>query len=145
MGPVVGDDTYWYRQEFAKSKGMVQWHGLCWRSDKQPYDLLHEAIVNGLSDEHCAEKLSTWAAQNFGLTAFHPAGKDELGNPNRNLWPPPEGSASLLQKKITLCINFPCMPVLLKKVFWKIIYYYVIVSICIAVLTNVYVPQNQIQ
>lgn len=27
------------------------------------------------------------------MTASHPAGKDESGNPNRNLWPPPEGNA----------------------------------------------------
>lgn len=93
MGPVFGVDTYWYRQEFAKSRGMVHWHGLCWRSDKQPHNLIHDAIVNGLSDEQCAEKLSIWAAENFGLTASHPAGKDELGNPNKKLWSPPEGSA----------------------------------------------------
>lgn len=27
------------------------------------------------------------------MTASHPAGKDESGNPNTNLWPPPEGNA----------------------------------------------------
>lgn len=93
MGPVFGVDTYWYRQEFAKSRGMVHWHGLCWRSDKQPHNLIHDTIVNGLSDEQCAEKLSILAAENFGLTASHPAGKDELGNPNKKWWPPPECSA----------------------------------------------------
>ena len=40
MGPVFGVDTYWYRQEFAKARGMINWHGLCWRSDKQPHPLL---------------------------------------------------------------------------------------------------------
>lgn len=35
MGPVFGVDSYWYRQEFAKSRGMVHWHGLCWRSDRE--------------------------------------------------------------------------------------------------------------
>lgn len=32
MGPVFGVNSYWYRQEFAKSRGMAHWHGLCWRS-----------------------------------------------------------------------------------------------------------------
>lgn len=78
MGPVFGVDSYWYRQEFAKSRGMVHWHGLCWRSDREPHDLLHQAITAGLSEEECADKLSLWASENFGLTANHPAGKDEL-------------------------------------------------------------------
>lgn len=93
MGPVFGVKSYWYRQEFAKSRGMVHWHGLCWRSDRQPHELIHNAISSGLSDEQCAEKLSKWAADNFGMTASHPAGKDESGNPKKNLWPPPEGNA----------------------------------------------------
>jgi hypothetical protein len=37
MAPVVGVDTYWYRQEFSKSRGMIHWHGLCWRSDHEPH------------------------------------------------------------------------------------------------------------
>lgn len=93
MGPVFGVDSYWYRQEFAKSRGMVHWHGLCWRSDREPHDLLHQAITAGLSEEECTDKLSLWASENFGLTANHPAGKDEIGCPNKNLWPPPEGTA----------------------------------------------------
>ena len=36
MAPVFNVNTYWYRQEFAKSRGMVHWHGLCWRTDKEP-------------------------------------------------------------------------------------------------------------
>lgn len=47
----------------------------------------------GLSEEECADKLSLWASENFGLTANHPAGKDETGCANKNLWPPPEGTA----------------------------------------------------
>jgi hypothetical protein len=31
MSPAFGVSAYWYRQEFAKSRGMVHWHGLCWR------------------------------------------------------------------------------------------------------------------
>jgi hypothetical protein len=39
--------------------------------------------------------LSQWATEQFGLSASHPAGKDETGKPRKNLWPPPEGSAAL--------------------------------------------------
>ncbi|KAK3093512.1 hypothetical protein FSP39_016633 [Pinctada imbricata] len=95
MGPVFNVNTYWYRQEFAKSRGMVHWHGLCWRSDREPHNLLHEASLDGLSDEECAEKLSQWASTEFGLTASHPAGCDETGNPRKEYWPPPEGYAPL--------------------------------------------------
>jgi hypothetical protein len=37
MAPIFGVDTYWYRQEFSKSRGMIHWHGLCWRSDHEPH------------------------------------------------------------------------------------------------------------
>ena len=93
MGPVFGVDTYWYRQEFAKSRGMIHWHGLCWRSDKQPHLLMYNAVKDGLSDDECALKLEKWAALQCGLTACHPAGKDENGNSRQDLWPPPEGTA----------------------------------------------------
>jgi hypothetical protein len=39
--------------------------------------------------------LFQWATEQFGLSASHPAGKDETGKPRKNLWPPPEGSAAL--------------------------------------------------
>ncbi|XP_021371429.1 uncharacterized protein LOC110466321 [Mizuhopecten yessoensis] len=92
MGPVFKVNTYWYRQEFAKSRGMVHWHGLCWRSDREPHNLMSSLIEKGLSDDDCAEHLSQWAKSNFGMTACHPAGKDETGNSKKDLWPPPEGT-----------------------------------------------------
>jgi len=95
MSPAFGVSTFWYRQEFAKSRGMIHWHGLCWRSDREPHNLLNQAIEEGLSDEDCANKLSNWATEQFGLTASHPAGKDDNGKPRKDLWPPPEGSAPL--------------------------------------------------
>ena len=93
MGPAFGVDTYWYRQEFAKSRGMIHWHGLCWRKDKEPHNLLHAALQEGLSDENCAVKLSQWAESQFGLSASHPAGTNEQGEPRKDCWPPPEGTA----------------------------------------------------
>ena len=86
-------DTYWYRYEFAKSRGMIHWHGLCWRSDREPHLLLHEALQKGLDGSESAEELSTWAKTHFCMTGSHPAGKDELGNPKKELWAPPEGTA----------------------------------------------------
>ncbi|XP_061185108.1 uncharacterized protein LOC133193154 [Saccostrea echinata] len=93
MNPVFKVNTYWYRQEFAKSRGMVHWHGLCWRSDREPHNLLSTLIERGLSDDDCAEYLSKWARSNLGMTASHPVGKDEQGNSKKDLWPPPEGTA----------------------------------------------------
>ena len=93
MGPAFSVDTFWYRQEFAKSRGMIHWHGLCWRSDREPHNLLHEAISRGLSLQDSAAELSKWAKSIFGMTASHPAGSDEDGNPRKAFWPPPEGSA----------------------------------------------------
>lgn len=93
MAPVFNVDTYWYRQEFAKSRGMIHWHGLCWRSDRKPHNLMSSLIEKGLADDDCAGHLSQWAKDNFGMTACHPAGKDENGNRRRDLWPPPEGTA----------------------------------------------------
>jgi hypothetical protein len=91
MSPAFGVTSFWYRQEVAKSRGMVHWHGLCWRDGKKPHALLSKALEEGLSDEDCAKHLSE-----FGLTASHPAGKDENGNPNKiTFWFPPEGTAPL--------------------------------------------------
>ena len=88
MSPAFGVSSFWYRQEFAKSRGLIHWHGLCWRSDREPHNLLHQAIEDGLSDEDCAIKLANWATEQFGLTASHPAGKDSNGIPRKDLWPP---------------------------------------------------------
>ena len=38
----------------------------------------------------CAEE---WAKSVFGMTASHPAGKNQDGSPRKDLWPPPEGCA----------------------------------------------------
>ena len=92
MRKVFGVEVSWYRYEFAKSRGMIHWHGLGWRSDCQPHLLLYEALVKELSDENTAKELANWAKAVFGLTACHPAGCDENG-PRKNLWAPPEGTA----------------------------------------------------
>jgi hypothetical protein len=81
MSPAFGVTTFWSRQEFAKSRGMVHWHGLCWRSDREPHNWLSKAIEEGLSDSDCSARLADWAATEFGLTASHPGGKDENGQP----------------------------------------------------------------
>ncbi len=64
-----------------------------WRSDRKPHTLIHEALQQGLSEGQCAEALSDWASSQFGMTASHPAGNDNMGLPCKNKWPPPEGTA----------------------------------------------------
>ena len=93
MHPAFGVSAYWYRQEFAKSRGMIHWHGLCWRQDKEPHHLLHEAIKSGFAEADCAKVISDWAKSSFGMSASHPAGKDAENQSRKNLWPPPEGTA----------------------------------------------------
>ena len=86
IGPLFGVESFWYRQEFAKSSGMIHWHGLCWRGDREPLSLLHEAFESGLTD-NCAQILSNWAKSEFGMTAMHPAGLNEDGTSRKDLWP----------------------------------------------------------
>ena len=81
------------RYEFAKSRGQIHWHQLSWREDRQPHQLLHEAREDGCEEEEYAARLSQWADETFAMTALHPAGNDEEGQPRKDLWPPPEGTA----------------------------------------------------
>lgn len=71
---------------------MVHWHGLCWRSNREPHYLLHDAVINGMSVDECASRLGEWAAHHFGMTAFHPEGCDLESNPSKELWTPPEST-----------------------------------------------------
>ena len=91
--PVFAVDTFWYRQEFAKSRGMIHWHGLCWRKYSEPHNLMFQSTQSCLSNDEIAVKLSDWACENFKMTASHPAGLDENGKSKKELWPPPEGTA----------------------------------------------------
>ena len=92
MRPVFGVDTFWYRQEFAKSRGMIHWHALCWRGDRNPHSLIYEAKKQNMSDVQLASEVSKWAEEIFAMKAMHPAGSNMDGTPNKNLWPPPEGN-----------------------------------------------------
>ncbi|MEW8548278.1 MAG: hypothetical protein AB2693_32640, partial [Candidatus Thiodiazotropha sp.] len=68
-------------------------YGLCWRRNKEPHNLLHDAIQAGLAEDNCAKVVSDWAKSSFGMSATHPAGLDADGQPCKGLWPPPEGTA----------------------------------------------------
>ena len=81
-------DTFWYRQEFAKSRGMIHWHGLCWRKDSEPHNLMFQSTQSGLSNDEIAVKLSDWACENFKMTASHPAGLDENGKSKKRILAP---------------------------------------------------------
>ncbi|CAH3141297.1 unnamed protein product [Porites lobata] len=76
-----------------KSRGQIHWHQLSWREDRQPHQLLHEACEDGCEYEEYAARLSQWAYETFAMTALHLAGNDEEGQPRKDLWPPPEGTA----------------------------------------------------
>ncbi|CAH3017279.1 unnamed protein product [Porites evermanni] len=80
LKPVFGVSDYWYRYGFAKE-------------DRQPHQLLHEAREDGCKEEEYAARLSQWADETFAMTALHPAGNDDEGQPRKDLWPPPEGTA----------------------------------------------------
>ena len=79
LKPVFGVCDYWYRYEFAKSRGQIHWHQLSWREDRQPHQLLDEARQDGCKDDEYAARLSQWANENFAMTSMHPAGSDEEG------------------------------------------------------------------
>ena len=75
---------------------MVHWHGLFWRSDRGPHNLINECIEKSLSDAECAATWSVWTSIHFGLTGSHSAGQDENGlSLKKSLWRPPEGTAPL--------------------------------------------------
>lgn len=119
MGPVFGVDFYWYRQNFALSRGMAHWHDLCWRFDRESHDLLHSANTASLSEEQCADKLSLWARVNFGFTAnnlfFLARMKLVVQTTTRGLLE--KVLLPHLQKKITPYLNFYWMSVVLKNLF----------------------------
>ena len=48
--PVFGVKHYWYRFEFAKSRGRIHFHMFAINEDKQPHRLLH-AMKNGGAQE----------------------------------------------------------------------------------------------
>ncbi len=93
MTALFGVNAHWTRYEFAPARGMIHSHGFAWRKDRQPSQLLYQTVLDNLSEEETAKELSTWAEQAFGMTAAHPAGSDDRGNPRKDLWPPPEGIA----------------------------------------------------
>ena len=99
MRNLFGLHTYWYRYEFAPSRGMIHWHGLVWRHDREPHELLYKAIQKELSETETAQELAQWAESVFHMTALHPAGCDADGSPKTDLWPPPEGTAPAIPEE----------------------------------------------
>ena len=54
---------------------------------------MHKAREDNCSETEYAVRLSQWADENFAMTALHPTGSNEEGQPRKDLWPPPEGTA----------------------------------------------------
>ena len=92
MTHIFSVTSYWFAYEFARTRGMIHLHGLCWRKDRQPSQQIYEAIQDGASEQELADIVADWAEKTLRLTASHPAGSDEDGNPRKDLWPPPEGT-----------------------------------------------------
>lgn len=93
MKNLFGVEHFWYRYEFAKSRGMIHWHGLCSRENREPRNLLYQAVMDSLPDSEIALELSNWAKDVFGMTASHLAGIDENGMHRKCLLAPTEGTA----------------------------------------------------
>ena len=73
--PVFGVKHYWYRYEFAKSRGQIHFRMFAITSDKQPHRLLHVMRGGGSLEE--ADALANWAWGSLSLTALHPAVRPE--------------------------------------------------------------------
>ncbi|EDO32927.1 predicted protein [Nematostella vectensis] len=53
----------WY--EFAKSRGQIHWHQLSWREDRQPHELLHQAVQEECPKPEKVRRLNEWVKDNF--------------------------------------------------------------------------------
>ncbi|CAH3025176.1 unnamed protein product [Porites evermanni] len=98
LKPVFGFSDYWYRYEFAKSRGQIHWHQLSWRKKQATTHQLHLYCMKLVKMVAKRKSMqldfnSQWADETFAMTALHTAGNDEEGQPRKDLWPPPEGTA----------------------------------------------------
>ena len=87
-------NSYWIKYEFAIHRGQIHLHGLCWRRDMEPHQLMYQGICDELNKEEIAELLEKFAEDALGMTAMHPAGFNEEGESRKDKWYPPEGTAS---------------------------------------------------
>lgn len=70
---------------------MVYWYGLCWRFDREFYNLLYDVVVNGLLDDDCVLRFGKWVVYYFGMIVFYFVGCDFEGNLRKDLWLLSEG------------------------------------------------------
>ena len=105
--PVFGARRYWYRYEFAKSRGQINFHMCAICGDEQPHRLLHE--LRGGGAQEAADALASWAWGSLALTATHPASSPDgeldiaLVRAPDGVWVPPQDSnaAGLLLRDAT--------------------------------------------
>ena len=50
-------------------RGMIHFHGIGWRSDYQPHDMLFQTVLDNQSDREITEGLAKWAESEFKMTA----------------------------------------------------------------------------
>ena len=77
LTPVFGVHHYWYRFEFAKSRGQIHFHLCAVCADKLPRRLLHK--MEGGESKEVAGALAKWAWGTLSLTALRPADTPEGG------------------------------------------------------------------
>lgn len=65
MKPVWEVESYWYRQEFGKSRGMINWHDLCLFTDREKHNMMYRAVLNKLSGDEMGRQFSEWAKSAF--------------------------------------------------------------------------------
>ena len=106
LRPIFKVCDFFSRHEFAKSRGMIHNHGIYWREDRQPHWLYNECATVGKSAKETAIMISDWAKKHLNMTALHPAGKDDNGNPITALWSKPEGDLTLCLPKIALLLSY---------------------------------------
>jgi hypothetical protein len=99
----LGINHYWFRYEFAKSRGQIHGHLLGIRGDRQPHCLLHacsnaakeqvatESLNPEAATQQVASQLAQWCVDALSLTATHPA-TDEDGMLPLSQIRPPEGT-----------------------------------------------------
>ena len=93
----LGIDEYWYRYEFAKSRGTIHFHSLIWKSaaSLDIHSLLQRAVsaTNMVSlvslEQEAADEMESVLSQYFThITAEHPSGRERSHPevPCRSLW-----------------------------------------------------------
>lgn len=117
----LGIHHYWFRYEFAKSRGQIHWHLFGIRGDREPSLRLHQAkqelgaavegggMTQADADQELARRLASWCHDALELTATHPATSSDghldlsrVRSPH-GTWEPPADRSSAIQHTFGQC------------------------------------------